>query len=171
MRIGIVFGCFIPLHSGHMELIKRALKENDQVIIAVCGKDTDRGKDFIPFRDRINLIKRIYFFSIFHIVAIDDEKIGMDGTFTRDNWVRWSNELFDQVGWDSSSPRIEYTWYTGEPSYAEKLKSIYPEHQIVIISRKENTISGTQIREDPSRYRDCIHPRFVQYLKERGIIV
>lgn len=95
MKIGIVFGCFIPLHTGHRELIKRALTENDQVIIAICGKDTDRGKDFIPFRDRINLIKRIYFFSIFHIVAIDDEKIGMDGTFTRANWVRWSNELFD----------------------------------------------------------------------------
>lgn len=171
MKIGIVFGCFIPLHSGHMKLIDRAVRENDQVIIAVCGKDTDRGKDFIPFRDRINLINRIYFFSIFHIVAIDDEKIGMDGTFTRDNWVRWSNELFDQVGWDPSSPHTEYTWYTGEPSYQEKLESIYPNHKIVIIDRAENTISGTKIRENPTKYKDSIHPRFVEYLKQKGIIL
>lgn len=170
MKIGIVFGCFIPLHTGHMELIKRALTENDQVIIAVCGKDTDRGKDFIPFRDRINLIKRIYFFSIFHIVAIDDEKIGMDGTFTRANWVIWSNELFTQAGFEPSSSYIEYTWYTGEPSYREKLGSIYPNHKIVIIDRAENTISGTKIRENPTKYKDSIHPRFVEYLKQKGII-
>lgn len=171
MKIGIVFGCFIPLHTGHMELIKRALTENDQVIIAVCGKDTDRGKDFIPFRDRINLIKRIYFCSIFHIVAIDDEKIGMDGTFTRANWVRWSNELFDQVGWDPNSSYTEYTWYTGEPSYQEKLGSIYPNHKIVIIDRAENTISGTKIRENPTKYKDSIHPRFVEYLKQKGFLL
>lgn len=170
MKVGIVFGCFIPLHSGHMKLIDRAVRENDQVIIAVCGKDSDRGKDFIPFRDRISLMRQIYQDDI-KVVVIDDEKIGMDGTFTRNNWIIWSNELFANADLDPMDSVIKYSWYTGEPSYQEKLSSIYPEHQIVIISRKENTISGTQIREDPSRYKDCIHPRFVRYLKEKGIIV
>jgi len=170
MKVGIVFGCFIPLHSGHMKLIDRAVRENDQVIIVVCGKDSDRGKDFIPFRDRISLMRQIYRDDI-KVVVIDDEKIGMDGTFTRNNWIIWSNELFANAGLDPMDSVIQYSWYTGEPSYQEKLSSIYSEHQIVIISRKENTISGTQIREDPSRYKDCIHPRFVSYLEEKGIIV
>ena len=38
MKIGIVFGCFIPLHQGHEYLIDCAIKENDKIIIGVCGK-------------------------------------------------------------------------------------------------------------------------------------
>ena len=57
MKIGIVFGCFIPLHQGHLSLINKAIQENDKVIIGVCGFDDDRGKDFISFKTRIELIK------------------------------------------------------------------------------------------------------------------
>lgn len=60
MRIGITFGCFIPLHTGHLWMINKALTENDMVIIGVCGYDNDRGKDFIPFRDRYELMSQIY---------------------------------------------------------------------------------------------------------------
>ena len=58
-KVGVVFGCFIPLQKGHLSLIDKALK-NDKVIIGVCGYDLDRGKDFIPFKDRIELIKEIF---------------------------------------------------------------------------------------------------------------
>ncbi|MBP3824563.1 MAG: adenylyltransferase/cytidyltransferase family protein, partial [Butyrivibrio sp.] len=51
-NIGIVFGCFIPFHKGHESLVKRALDENDRMIIAVCGYQEDRGKDFLPFTVR-----------------------------------------------------------------------------------------------------------------------
>lgn len=50
MKIGITFGCFIPLHVGHMAMIERSVRENDRTIIAVCGYDDDRGKDFIHLK-------------------------------------------------------------------------------------------------------------------------
>ena len=59
-KIGIVFGCFIPLHKGHKRLINDAVRENDTVIIAVCGYDDDRGRDFIPFSDRYELMCEKY---------------------------------------------------------------------------------------------------------------
>ena len=164
--IGIMFGCFIPLHKGHMSLINQAISENDHVIIGVCGSNTDRGKDFIPFKDRLELMKKIYPNQI--VVPIDDEKIGMDGTFTLDNWKVWCQELFDQAAcypdWHN------YTWYTGEQSYVDKISQIYTNHKFKLIDRQEIYISGTMIRENPKKYKDYINDTFYKYLKDKGLI-
>ena len=74
MKVGIVFGCFIPLHVGHVSLIKKALNENDKVIIGVCGFDGDRGKDFVPFRDRINLMTKRYGKNPKVVLSVVDDK-------------------------------------------------------------------------------------------------
>lgn len=169
MKIGIVFGCFIPLHNGHAKLITRSRIENDLTIIAVCGKDTDRGKDFIPFPDRVNLMKQLYESRHrFKVVILDDEKLGMDGSFSRNNWIRWSAELFRQANVNPDATDVEFTWYTGEPSYQEKLSSIYPNHNFVVVDRSEDTISGTQIRENPKKYYYHIAPSFLEYLQKKG---
>lgn len=36
-KIGITFGCYYPLHQGHMDLIMRSKKENDLSFVFVCG--------------------------------------------------------------------------------------------------------------------------------------
>ena len=36
-RVGITFGCFIPLHKGHLSIIKQAETENNSVILGVTG--------------------------------------------------------------------------------------------------------------------------------------
>lgn len=168
MKIGIVFGCFIPLHTGHMSLIEQSFAENDKTIIAVCGRTSDRGKDFIPFEDRIKLIKQKYNIPNVIISVIDDDKIFMDGTFTLENWIRWGKELFDSA--KISPDKYDYTWYTGEPSYKEKLQIVYPNHKFILVDRNINTISGTKIRNNPLEYKDLIAPEFLEYLKQKGII-
>ena len=169
MKIGIVFGCFIPLHTGHMDLISDSVNENDLTIIAVCGKDADRGKDFIPFKDRINLITQIYHHDDrFKIVVLDDEKLGMDGTFSRNNWIKWSADLFLQAGLDPYDGDNKYRWYTGEPNYVRQLMSIYPDHCFTFVPRKLNPISGTKIRENPKKYYYHIAPAFLEYLQKKG---
>ena len=38
-KVGLVFGCFIPMHKGHLYMIDKALEENDRIVLGVCGFD------------------------------------------------------------------------------------------------------------------------------------
>lgn len=42
-EVGIVFGCFAPMHRGHYDLIMHAKKTLPHVVVAVCGYNEDRG--------------------------------------------------------------------------------------------------------------------------------
>ena len=178
VRLGIVFGCFIPLHSGHLSILKKALEENDKVIVGICGYDDDRGKDFIPFRDRIELTKKALGKMSSKIVfsVIDDKKIGLSGKFDYKSWELWSGELFRNVKIPEGENRnwifkiSRTTWYTGEQSYNEVLSSIYKSHKFVFVERSIIPVSGTMIRQEPEKYIKEIHPVFIEYLKEKNII-
>lgn len=168
IKIGIVFGCFIPMHKGHESLIKRALDENDKIILAVCGYQTDRGRDFIDFETRIRLVQKMYENDKDRIIVIkiDDKKLGLDGTFTHENWVLWGNELFANAGISPDS--AHFTWYTGEPSYVDKLGAIYPDHTFTLVDRQVIKTSGTEIRNNPNEHENEINSVFLEYLRSTG---
>ena len=163
-KIGIVCGCFIPLHAGHKMLIERAIEENHQVIIGVCGAANDRGRDFVPFEERFKMIREKYAGSNVKVVQIDDDKISMDGTFTLQNWKVWGDELFSQAG---ESPEGNITWYMGEESYRDKLSMIYPKHVFRVFDRREIPLSGTEIRENFQNHAEEIDQAFLDYLEKK----
>ena len=39
-HIGIVFGTFAPMHVGHVDLITKAKRANDNVFVIVSGSNT-----------------------------------------------------------------------------------------------------------------------------------
>lgn len=161
--IGIVFGCFIPMHAGHKKLIDRAMQECDEIIIAVCGYDDDRGKDFIPFKDRVKLVKNIYADNDrVKVVKLDDKKMGLTGTFSKEAWTIWGTELFKQAKLDPNNGQI-YVWYTGEKSYITKLKQIYKKHHCFILVERDG-VSGTKIRANLRQSTDLIDETFSKYL-------
>ncbi|SFU59082.1 adenylyltransferase/cytidyltransferase family protein [Butyrivibrio sp. M55] len=168
INIGIVFGCFIPMHKGHESLIKRALDENDKIILAVCGYQTDRGRDFIDFETRIRLVEKMYKNEKDRVIVIkiDDKKLGLDGTFTHENWVLWGDELFANAGISPDS--AHFTWYTGEPSYVDKLGEIYPHHTFTLVDRQVIKTSGTEIRNNPDVHESEINSVFLEYLRSAG---
>ena len=167
MRIGIYFGCFIPLHEGHISVLKKALSENDHVILGICGFDDDRGKDFIPFRDRIKLIKKIYGKNKkITLVVIDDKKIGLVGAFDQESWDAWCEELFMNSGFNPN--KNHYTWYMGEPNYVKQIKRLFQNHEFVLADRNLMPISGTMIRENPKMYQNYINSIYVNYLQGVG---
>ena len=61
-KIGIAFGCYAPMHQGHLDLIFKAKKECDAgVIIIVCGSDNDRGVSYnMPLIKRFEYIKEFF---------------------------------------------------------------------------------------------------------------
>lgn len=40
-NLGIVFGTFAPMHTGHVSLITRAKRENDAVLVVVSGTNDE----------------------------------------------------------------------------------------------------------------------------------
>ncbi|MBO4458889.1 MAG: adenylyltransferase/cytidyltransferase family protein [Butyrivibrio sp.] len=168
MNIGIVFGCFIPMHKGHESLIKRALEENDKLILAVCGYQTDRGRDFIDFETRFRLVKEMFANDKDRVIVvkIDDKKLGLDGTFTHENWVLWGDELFGNA--NISPDSAHFNWYTGEAPYVDKLGEIYPDHTFNLVDRQIIKTSGTEIRSNPKAHADEINRIFLNYLESTG---
>lgn len=170
-RVGITFGCFIPLHKGHLSIIEQAETENNSVILGVTGYDMDRGRDFIPFLRRVRLMHSIYAsHPKITISEVDDRAIGLTGTFSLSAWKRWCEELFYNAGYLPDDPRNEYHWYIGEQSYIEKIKTLYPEHHFHLMDRSIIPVSGTAIRENPEKYAGDIHPVFMDYLKQNDQI-
>lgn len=55
MRTAIYPGSFDPITKGHLDVLKKASKMFDKVIIAVLKNSTKKG--FLPIEDRVNLIK------------------------------------------------------------------------------------------------------------------
>ena len=170
-RVGITFGCFIPLHKGHLSIIKQAETENNSVILGVTGHDMDRGRDFIPFLRRIQLMHTIFAcHSNISIAEVDDRSIGLTGTFSLSAWEAWCRELFYTAGYYPDDPHCEFHWYIGEKDYIEKIQVLYPQHHFHLMDRSIIPISGTAIRENPEKYGGYIHPVFLDYLKKNGQI-
>ena len=171
MKVGIFFGCFIPLHCGHESLIRKALEENDHLILGLCGYDGDRGDGYIPFKDRISLMTEIYGGrDDITLSIVDDKKIGLTGTFSVDAWRTWCKELFGNSGYNPCDPSVEYTWYSGDESYLEKICQLYPLHRFVHIPRNIIPLSGTIIRRNSTYHQNDMHLLFQDYLRRNGII-
>ena len=172
-RIGIVFGCFIPLHKGHKHLIEESIKDNDKTIICVCGYENDRGEDFIPFPDRYDLMCRKYENEDVYVICVDDHKIGLTGLFDTQSWGIWGDEFFsqfyDKYGLPIDFDKAEVTWYTGELDYVDKLSSIYTEDNFKYFGRNNINISGTQIRNNYSSCKHYVDDDFKEYLSRHGI--
>lgn len=162
---------------GHDLMIHKALEENDEVIVCVCGYHDDRGIDFIPFEDRISLVKDTFenpenytYQEKIKVISVDDHAIGLSGKFDIPSWKIWSKELFKNAGLDPNDTDIHFSWYAGEKDYISKLKQIYPRHYFIQLNRATHPISGTHIRENPEKYRDYIYRTFQRYLIGKKIL-
>lgn len=170
VKTGIVFGCFIPLHEGHLSLIEKSWEQNDRTILAVCGYAGDRGEGFLPFPERASLMRRLYGdHPRTCVVTVDDRKLGLTGTFSLEAWKTWSEELFANAGCCPHDERVQYQWYLGEDAYATKLMRLYPSHRFHVADRSAVPVSGTQIRENWRACREHIHPLFAEELERKGI--
>lgn len=188
-KIGITFGGYCPMHTGHLDLIMRAKKENDLCYVIVCGYDNEPRADEIglTLNRRYSLVKQMFKDDEqIKVFKVNDTELGIDESMSESNWNIWLRYVEDQVEKfeetieDKLYGITEYTWYVGEESYVDSLKMRMYDRQkdntfgivddVVYVERSKNPISATLIRENPIKYWNKIALPFRQYFSTNILI-
>ena len=160
MRIGMVLGCFAPLHKGHMELILRAKKENDKCFVIVCGYDGDKGEHLLPLKKRYRYVKETFKNDpLIEVISVNDTELGIDQSMHSGNWRIWIQYVINNCV-NPDEVDFHRTWYVGEPSYVNMIKKFDYWADVVLVDRQVLPISATMIRNNPIKYWNYISPVF-----------
>lgn len=151
-RIGVIFGKFYPLHTGHIYLIQRAISQVDELYVILCH---DAVRDAALFNnsamsrqptvnDRMRWLLQTFKYQKNIIIESLDES-GLPHYPT--GWDGWSERvktLFSHKG-------IVPDWvFSSEPQDVDMYRRLLGlETRLVDSNRSFMPISGTQIRQAP----------------------
>ena len=177
------------MHTGHLDLIMKAKKENDLCYVIVCGYDNEPRADEIglTLNRRYSLVKQMFKDDEqIKVFKVNDTELGIDESMSDSNWDIWLHCVEDQVEAleekiaDEIIGIVEYTWYVGEVAYVDSLKMRRYDRRkdnvfgiidnIVYVERSLNPISATMIRENPIKYWNKIALPFRQYFSTNILI-
>ena len=180
--IGIVFGTFAPMHKGHIDLIQRAKRENDSVLVIVSGYESDRGDKI-----GLNLQRRFrYIRETFHDDAlVDVMKLDETGLPPMPNgWTEWLDKIADETTIRNVKSSIynghyqephfcdvdrsEIVFYVSEQEYKDELEKRGFETKY---TERNFGISATLIRENPAKYWNAIAKPFRRHFGKNVLIV
>lgn len=95
MTYGVILARFQPVHNGHLALIKKAVKENDKVVLLVGSADKFNIRNPIPTDLRISLLmsslEKLDILSKCIIVRLDDL------TSESDNSIDWGFYVYAKI--------------------------------------------------------------------------
>ena len=96
-HIGIVFGTFAPMHVGHVDLITKAKRANDNVLVIVSGSNTqeDRGtRAGLSLNRRFRYVREVFYDD--ELVVVDKlDEAGMPAY--PEGWVPWVNRVKELI--------------------------------------------------------------------------
>ena len=155
--VGICFGSYAPLHTGHLDCIFRAKKENDAgALVISCGYDGDKGEPLMPHNKRYRYVRE--FFADDDLVAvysINDTELNLPAY--PNGWEGWMKE-FERI-YALATCVKNRVWYVGDKNYYDELTAM-GEQAILLDRNAENPISATKIRNNPMKYWDKITAPF-----------
>lgn len=151
-RVGLIFGKFYPLHSGHIYLIEKALTQVDELHVMLgCEATRDKQlfeKSRLPrqpqvsdrfswlkdtFKDRHNI----------HIYISDETGIN----YYPNGWKEWSDSIKQILLENKIEPSVVFT---SEPQDVTEHERYFGCPVVVIDANREFVnISATKIRENP----------------------
>lgn len=171
-KIGVVFGTFAPMHTGHIDLIQKAARENDQVLVVVSGDNTrDRGtKIGLHLNRRYRYVREVFRDDELIVVAKLDETNIPEYP---NGWEPWLNLLDKTIkdnyqSKESEAPKI--TFYVGDEDYVKPLLNFF-EADVKLNERSNVPISATQIRENPYKFWRYITSPFRRHFTKKVLVV
>lgn len=155
-RIGVIFGKFYPVHTGHINMIYEAFSKVDELHVVVC---TDTERDLKLFQeskmkrmptnqDRLRWMQQIFKYQkdqifIHHLVE--------DGIPSYPNgWEGWSSAVKNLLVSKNVNPSIVFSSEVQDKEPYEKYLGL----EVVLIDpqREFFNVSATKIRTNPFHY-------------------
>ncbi|MER2472797.1 multifunctional transcriptional regulator/nicotinamide-nucleotide adenylyltransferase/ribosylnicotinamide kinase NadR [Photorhabdus laumondii] len=157
--VGVVFGKFYPLHTGHIYLIQRACSQVDELHIILCH-DEPRDRELFmsssmsqqpTVSDRLRwLLQTFKYQKNIHIHSFDEQGIEP----YPHGWDVWSDGMKAFMSKKGIHPTYIYSSETQDsPRYKEHLGI---ETILIDPQRSFMKISGRHIRQDPFRHWEYI---------------
>ncbi|AEW44450.1 nicotinamide-nucleotide adenylyltransferase [Serratia symbiotica str. 'Cinara cedri'] len=158
-KVGVIFGKFYPLHTGHIYLIQRACSQVNELHIILCY---DEHRDRTLFKnssmsqqptlsDRLRwLLQTFKYQKNIHIHSFDEQDIEP----YPHGWNLWGSAIKTFMIKNNIVPNFIYSSETQDaPCYRKHLGI-----ETILIDPKRSfmNISGSKIRQDPFRYWDYI---------------
>ena len=140
-HIGIVFGTFAPMHVGHVDLITKAKRANDNVLVIVSGSNTQENRGTragLSLNRRFRYVREVFYDD--ELVVVDKlDEAGMPAY--PEGWVPWVNRVKELISKNTDNPE-KITFYVREPEYVTELNRYYPQAHVELIERSIINISA-----------------------------
>ena len=169
MKIGIVIGRFLPLHTGHVNLIQRASGIVDKVYVIVSHSknsdmemfDNSKFVKEITYKDRLRFVKQTFKNQRNINAFLFDESNCLPYP---NGWEKWASLIKKEM--EKREPNLDWendvlfiSNRKGDVEcnlkyFGSKTKSIDPEYS-------EYNLNSREIRENPSKYWEFL-PREVR---------
>ena len=184
-KLAVVFGTFAPMHIGHVNLITKAKRANDAVLVIVSGTNTDRDRGT---REGLHLNRR---FRYVREVFNDDELVVVDKLDEEgmpaypDGWQPWLVELHKMIAANTDYSFSDLTFYIGEEEYQDPLleyfaktfksesKKHFPKKKVYVklMERSSIPVSATDIRKNSLENWRYITKPFRRHFTRKVLVV
>ncbi|MFC1615685.1 nicotinamide-nucleotide adenylyltransferase [Patescibacteria group bacterium] len=165
MQSALFIGRFQPFHNGHMDVIKKILKDNERVIIVIGSAE----KNYVPSNpltagERFQLIETTLKFN-----KIDPERYCIIPVRNVNNYALWVNHIniytppYEKL---YTGSQLVKACYEGKYSIAHRLTKIGPD---IIQVKREIPVSATIVRDaiiDDEPWEEMVCPEVAKLLKQ-----
>lgn len=155
-RVGVIFGKFYPVHTGHINMIYEAFSKVDMLHVIVC---TDAERDLQLFhdskmkrmptnQDRLRWMQQIFKYQQKQIVIHHLEEDGIPSY--PNGWAAWADRVKGLFAEKQIRPTIVFSSEVQDKAPYEKYLNL--EVSLVDPERHSFNVSATKIRNNPFQY-------------------